>query len=130
MTVSVTLLYACLVGLVGLILGGLAGRTRSEANVSLGDGGRKDLLEAMRRQANWVENVPYAIILMALIEFNGANKTWLHVLGLILLASRIVHPFGLDADVMLKPARLVGAAGTFLVTLAAILTGLWQVLLR
>jgi uncharacterized protein len=130
MSVSVTLLYACLLGLVGIVLGGLAGQARGAANVSLGDGGRKELLEAMRRQANWVENVPYAIILMGLIEINGANKTWLHVLGLILLASRIIHPFGLDANSMMKPARLAGATGTLLVILAAILTGLWQVLLR
>lgn len=130
MTVSVTLLYACLLGLVGLVLGGLVGRTRGAANVSLGEGGRTDLLEAMRRHANWVENVPFAVVLMALIEINGASKTWLHALGLVLLVARIVHPFGLDASIMMRPARFVGAAGTFLMMLAAILTGLWQVLLR
>lgn len=127
MAVTVTTLYAALLGMVGYALTMLAGRARGKAGVSLGDGGDKALVEAMRRQANWVENVPFILIMMALIELNGAAHWWLHLLGLVLLASRIVHPIGMSFDQMVLPARMLGMGGTIFVAMATILTGLWQV---
>ena len=99
MPVPVTTLYAALLACVGVVLQQLAGRERLRANVSLGDGGDPRLLVAMRRQANFVEQVPLALLLLALIELNGASQAWLHGLGLLLFASRIVHPLGLRTEV-------------------------------
>ena len=128
MPVPVTALYAALLAVLGFLLGFHVGRMRGAKNVSLGDGGDKELLEAMRRQMNFVETVPVALILMALIELNGAPKVWLHWLGGILLVSRILHPFGLSAERMMVPARIVGMSGTVLVTLTMAGIALWQVL--
>lgn len=128
MLVPVTALYAALLGLVGMTLGGLVGRVRTKVDISLGTGGRKPLVEADRRHMNWVENVPFALLLLALIELNGGSKALLHGLGAVLLACRIIHPFGLDADAMMKPARAIGQGGTYVVMLAAIITLLWQAL--
>ena len=128
MLVPVTALYAALLGLVGMTLGGLVGRARTKANVSLGTGGQKPLIEADRRHMNWVENVPLALLLLALIELNGGSKELVHGLGLTLLACRIIHPFGLDADRMMKLARAIGQGGTYIVMLIAIVTLLRQAL--
>jgi hypothetical protein len=130
MPVPVTALYAALLGLVAFALASHVGRMRGAKNVSLGDGGDTALLEAMRRQMNFVENVPLILVLMALTELNGAPKSWLHGIGIVLLVARIVHPFGLTAAKMTVPARFVGAAGTMLVLLALIAIALWQVLWR
>ena len=127
MSPSVTLLYAALLGLVGFVLIFMVGQARGHAKVSLNDGNDKALTEAVRRHANWAETVPYVLILMTLVEINGAPKPWLHGLGLVLLASRIVHPFGIDAAAMMKPARVVGMAGTLIVMLALIGIALFQV---
>ena len=126
MPVPVTTLYAALLACVGLVLQQLAGRERLRANVSLGDGGDPRLLVAMRRQANFVEQVPLALLLLALIELNGASQAWLHGLGLLLFASRIVHPLGLRTEVSRVPARLFGALGTLLVVVLAIVIALQQ----
>lgn len=113
MPVPVTTLYAALLACVGLVLQQLAGRERLRANVSLGDGGNPRLLVAMRRQANFVEQVPLALLLLALIELNGASQAWLHGLGLRTEVSRV-------------PARLFGALGTLLVVVLAIVIALQQ----
>ncbi len=130
MPLQVTALYAGLLGLVGMVLGGIVGQQRGKTNISLGDGGNKGLIEANRRHMNWVENVPFIILLLAIIELNGGSKTWLHALGLVLLVSRIIHPLGINADKMMLWPRIAGAGGTGLVTLAALVTLLWQALGR
>lgn len=126
MPLQVTSLYAALLGIVGIVLWALVGRARGPANVSLGDGGDAALLEAMRRHLNWAENVPFIVVLFAIIEVNGGSRTWLHVLGATLVVARIIHPFGLDAHFAMKWQRMVGAGGTFLVMIAAVATLLWQ----
>jgi uncharacterized membrane protein YecN with MAPEG domain len=126
MPLGVTALYGALLALVGLVLGGLVGSKRPKLNVSLGDGGHRSLIEANRRHMNWVENVPVLIVLMAIIELNGASSMWLHVMGGTLLAGRVIHPFGIDATNMRRIPRFVGASLTILVALGAIGTLLWQ----
>ncbi len=130
MALQVTALYAALLGLIGMVLGGLVGRVRSRTNISLHDGGKPELIEANRRHMNWVENVPFILLLLAIIELNGGSRTWLHIMGVTLLVARILHPFGISTEKMLMPQRLIGAAGTVIVTACAILTLLWQVLGR
>ena len=127
MTLPVTSLYAALLALICVVLLGGVGRLRGNANVSLGDGGKRELIEANRRHMNFVENVPLALLLIALVEFNGASKTWVHALGGVLLIARIVHPFGISTEKMMLPARFIGAGGTVIVMLASAATLLWQV---
>ena len=90
----------------------------------------KPLVEANRRHMNWVENVPFILLLMAMAEINGAGKTWLHIMGVVLLVARAIHPFGISADKMTLWQRAAGAGGTGLVAIAAILTLLWQAIGR
>ena len=132
MLLQVTALYAALLGIVGLILMGLVGWTRGKAKISLNDGNVKPLIEANRRHMNWVENVPFILLLMAIAELNGASKTWLHVMGGVLLISRIIHPFGIhaDNDKIMTWQRNGGTTGTMFVGLAAIVTLLWQFIAR
>ncbi len=126
MLVPVSAFYAVLTGLVGLVLMFFVGRQRGLTGVSLSNSGEKGLVEADRRHMNWVENVPFILLLIAMAELNGAPKLWLHALGIVLLLSRIIHPFGISTLRMNHPAREVGAGGTFLVTVAAMITLLWQ----
>jgi uncharacterized membrane protein YecN with MAPEG domain len=63
--------------------------------------------------------VPLALILLALIELNGAGSGLLHALGATLTAARVVHPFGLRHDVTRDPLRGLGAGATVIVTLVA-----------
>jgi hypothetical protein len=119
-------LYAGLLALIGQFLASVVGTTRGRLKIPLGDGGKPELIVANRRHMNFVENVPILITLLAVIELNGTPKLWIHVMGVALLAARLVHPFGLNMDNMLSPARIFGAAVTALVTVAAAAILLWQ----
>jgi uncharacterized membrane protein YecN with MAPEG domain len=120
----VTALYAGLLGLMSIAVSYPAGSLRGKLNIPFGDGGNKDLLMAMRRQANFVEYVPLALLLIALLEMNGASKLPIHVLGAGLVIARVCHALGLRSDTMQAPGRLVGAAGTVLIT---VVTSIWLV---
>jgi uncharacterized membrane protein YecN with MAPEG domain len=130
MPLQVTALYAALLGIVGLVLWNLVGWQRGKAKISLNDGNIKPLIEANRRHMNWVENIPFILLLIAIAELNGGAKIWLHVMGAALLISRLIHPFGISADKMMTWQRMVGAGGTLIVGLAAIVTVLWQLIAR
>lgn len=128
MSVPITALYAGLLGLVFLGLEIPIGRLRTVTNISLYDGGNQELAVAIRRHANFVEHVPLALLLIACLELNGAGHGLLHGLGAALLIARVVHPFGLNYDVMRKPLRGIGAAGTSIVILIASIALVWRAL--
>ncbi|MCR9279512.1 MAG: MAPEG family protein [Pseudomonadaceae bacterium] len=112
-----TLLYAGLLGLIAIVIGAIAGRTRGKAGVSIGHGGNDELLLAMRRHANFVEWVPLTLILIALLEIQGVNSTAIHGFGGSLVIFRICHAVGLQADTMAGMARAIGAGGNALLLL-------------
>jgi uncharacterized membrane protein YecN with MAPEG domain len=124
--VTTTALYAGILALIAIVLANRAGMTRAKLQIPLGDGGNKDLIAAIRRHANFVEFVPLIVVMMALIELNGAPKWWLHALGVPLVGARIVHPLGISTDQMSSPLRMIGSMVTALVTVACALLLLWQ----
>ena len=115
----ITALYAGLLGLVAMVVAFGAGSLRGKLDVSIGDGGNRALLLAMRRHANFVEWVPLALILLALLDLNAVTPRAIHSLGAALLICRVLHAVGMKADTMKTPARFIGAAGTALVTVVA-----------
>jgi uncharacterized membrane protein YecN with MAPEG domain len=117
--VTTTALYAGILGLMALYLGSIPGRMRGRLKISVGDGGYPDMVLAMRRHANFVEWVPLALILIALLEINGAPKMAIHGFGASLVAFRICHAIGLQKENIGVPTRIIGAGGTALLVGAA-----------
>jgi hypothetical protein len=115
-------LYAGILGLMSVAIGFPIGRLRGKLNVSLGDGGHQDLQLAIRRHGNFMEWVPLALLLIALLEMSGASKLAIHILGASLVLARIFHASGLQAHTMQGIGRLVGAAGTGTIVLV---TSVW-----
>jgi len=122
----ITALYAGLLGLIAIGVAFPAGSLRGKLGISIGDGGNPDLLLAMRRHANFVEWVPLALLLIALLELNGARHWAVHALGAALVIGRILHPLGLRAETMRRPERFAGATLSALVTVIA---SLWLIVL-
>ena len=69
---------------------------------------------AERVQANFVENVPLALIVLYLLEVAGATPTLLHIAGGSLCLLRMLHAYGLARFSGANYPRLIGAQGTFL----------------
>ena len=126
--VPITGLWAALQVFVVIALIVPIGRLRGKYDVSIHAGGHADLDVAIRRHANWAEHVPFALLLIALLELNGGSHGLLHGLGAGLFAARIAHPLGLKYDNMRVPLRGIGALGTLLITLIAAIALLWKAL--
>ena len=126
MTFHITSVYAAILGLVAIFLSFHVIQLRAKSRVSLLDGGNTALKERIRRHGNFTEYVPLALILMGLAEAGGASATWLHVIGGILVVSRLIHPFGIKHDNASAPARIIGASGTQIAMLIAIGLIGWQ----
>ncbi len=88
---EITVLYAGLLGLLSIVLGAAPGAYRGKAGIDAGDGGDPELLLRMRRQANFVESVPLALILIGFLEMQSVSNLAIHGLGLALLVGRLLH---------------------------------------
>lgn len=128
MPVPITALYGGLLGLLFMALEVPIGVMRTRTGISLGDGGNPELTVLIRRHANFVEHVPLALLLLALLELSGAGPSLLHGLGAALVLARLVHPFGLDVHVMRRPPRGFGAAVTSLIILIESGALIWRAL--
>lgn len=66
-------------------------RLRKSHRVSLGAGGVSDLEKAIRAHGNFAEYVPLALILIGLLELQGARPVLLLVCGGLLALGRLLH---------------------------------------
>ncbi|EFE94984.1 MAPEG family protein [Serratia odorifera] len=70
-------------------------KLRTQYRVAYGDGGFYELQTAIRVHGNAVEYIPIAAVLLVMMEMNGAGVWMIHVCGLMLMAGRLVHYYGL-----------------------------------
>lgn len=108
MTFAITSLYAGLLGLLLLFLSALVVRSRIIHKVVLWDGGKIEVLRAIRAHGNFVEYVPFALLLILLLELNGFEAWILHTLGLALVAGRVLHAHGLYSSENVTKGRFIG----------------------
>jgi uncharacterized membrane protein YecN with MAPEG domain len=95
------------------------GSYRVKHKILLLDGGDKELARRIRAQGNFVETVPLAVILIVLMELNGATAAWLHALGSVLVVARVMHYLTIATNPANTVPRALGMVGTLGVYLAA-----------
>ena len=127
MQLPITALFAGILAIFALVLSARAGSFRGKTGISVlyGEPQNMELAERVRAHQNFLEYVPMVVILMGIIELNGGSGTFLHVIGILLVISRIAHAIGLKHDNMAHVGRLIGAGGTALITLVAAVYALW-----
>lgn len=116
---AISSLYVALLGLLFIPFTMRVGLYRIANKILIGDGDDAKLLKLIRAQANFVETVPIAIVLLVLMELGGASSTWLHALGATLVIARIAHYLCMSGLVRMLPLRTGGMIGTFAVYLLA-----------
>ena len=79
-----------------LVSGGARRAARNSENVIFGDGGNVVMLQRMRVHGNFIEYVPLGLLLLLVLELNGAAPLLLNALGGSLLVARVLHAFGLS----------------------------------
>jgi uncharacterized membrane protein YecN with MAPEG domain len=110
---AITAFYAGLSGLWLLFLSAAVIRQRRRHDVSVGDGGVLALTHARSAHSNACENIPIALILMALAETMGMPGGILHLLGLTLLAGRVLHGWYFLTGATRLNVRIAGMLMTF-----------------
>lgn len=124
----ISLVFAALHALLLLLLVVPIVRMRLGRNIGIGDGGDARMSRLIRVQANFVEYVPIALLLLLMLELGGLSATWLWSFGGTLLLARMLHAFGLSRSAGSSPGRAVGALLTFADIAAMACAGLWLAL--
>ncbi|WP_170478813.1 MAPEG family protein [Ruegeria arenilitoris] len=114
---AITPIYAALIAVLFVWLSANVIRQRRRGRVSVGDGGDKAVLKAMRTHSNCAEYAPFALLLVAMVELQGGGGLLVNLLGLTLLAGRVLHAYGFGKTPQIVVFRQIG----MLLTFAAIL---------
>jgi uncharacterized protein len=125
--VPVTALYAGLFAFLLLILMVAVIKLRRSLRIGLGDGGNRDLQQAIRAHGNAVECVPMFLVMLALLELNHGSAIVLHVFGASFLVVRVVHAWGLYSSSGASTGRVAGSAGTIALLVALAIANLLKV---
>lgn len=91
-------------------------QVRISGKILIGDGGSEPLVRRMRAHANFVENAPFFLILLVLLELANAWSLALWAATIIFVVARIAHAFGMDRPGANK-LRMAGVVGSILVLL-------------
>ncbi len=93
---QITGIYAALGALLLVFLAARVMRRRTQARIGIGDGGDHELLKRIRVHANAVEYLPISLILLLLVELGQTRPLLVHAFGILVLAGRVLHAFGLS----------------------------------
>ena len=112
---EITLLYTSLLTIMAVLLALKTGMTRGKTNTMLGNGDSSELLQSIRAHGNLIENAPFVIILMGLLEMQGVADWKLHLLGSFFFLFSIMHEYGISISRESTPYRLVGTLGSWVI---------------
>lgn len=110
---TIVSLYAALLALLFVALSVRTLRLRHKLRIAIGDGKDSTMLRAMRVHSNFAEYVPLSLILLFLVESQGASAPIVHGLCLCLLVGRLVHAYGVSQTNENLRYRVTGMALTF-----------------
>lgn len=94
----VTLCLAAACAIVNFWLGMRIGKLRHSEGVSVGDGGKEPLIRRMRAQANFIEQAPLTLALVAAVELAGKGGQWLAPAAALFVVGRIAHGIGMEGN--------------------------------
>lgn len=124
----ITALYT---GLFGLIIVAMSIRVvviRGQTKISYMEGSNDTLARAMRVHGKCVEYVSIALILMGLVELNGAPVWAIHTVGVVLLLAWAAHAHVLYTGTGAFATRVIGTSGSWFVIGAAAIWAINQYL--
>ncbi|MEJ6710401.1 MAG: MAPEG family protein, partial [Amylibacter sp.] len=125
MLFQITPLYAAFLAVIFLVYTMRVIKARSAAGLSILHGDDMELALKVRIHANFADFVPIALIVLMLAEMSGGNGIAVHVAGALLIASRILIPFGMDLVKFAHPLRIIGKLGTHIsIGISVVLIGL------
>ncbi len=116
---TITPIYAALIAFLYVALSVNVIKVRRNGRISVGDAGDKAMIKAMRTHSNCAEYAPFGLLLIAMVELQGASGIVVNLLGLSLLAGRLLHAYGFGRTPQIIILRQMGMGLTFLSLLLA-----------
>ena len=107
----ISAIYAALAGLFIFYTSFNVIKVRKKFKISLGDGGNSELIEARSVHSNSTEYLPILILLLILFEMNNGYTLLVHLLGILIIAGRVFHFYGITKNHM--QGRVWGMMQTF-----------------
>lgn len=95
-------------------------RLRIKHRISLGDGGNKSLMAAIRTHCNGVEQLPTFAMVIFVLTLLGVSTTILSILVIGFTLARLCHAYGMLYRVFI--ARRLGAGLTYIFQLIAVVS--------
>src|ERR1700687_15096 len=108
----ITPFYAAILGLLFFVLSVRTLRLRRKLQIAIGDAGNQQMLRAMRVHSNFAEYVALTLLLIFLLESEGAHYALVHALCICLLLGRLSHAYGVSKISEDYRYRVVGMAMT------------------
>lgn len=125
----ITSLYAAILAGLYICLSIYVVKGRYKHRVILGDGNIPDMTARIRSHANFAEYVPFALLLLFLVDRSNVMPWVVHLLGLMLLIGRILHAIALNNSSLIPYARPIGMVLTLaMILLCAFLLLFWEYL--
>ncbi|WP_438863627.1 MAPEG family protein [Neptunicella sp.] len=121
----ITPIYAGILALIFLVLTVRVILMRGQG-ISLGDGGNDIMQRRIRAHGNFAEFVPFILLMIGILEMGRFPAFWLHIMGIALVVSRLLHGYALAFTEKFKFGRMWGAALTFLLLLVCGVLCLYQ----
>ena len=110
----ITAAYASLLTLLYVYLSIQIISIRRGKKISIGSGSDKQLERAMRVHANFSEYMPLSLLLILMLEIQSVNNLVIIFLGLLLLAGRCIHAYGVSQQEEDFRLRVYGMTLTFM----------------
>jgi uncharacterized membrane protein YecN with MAPEG domain len=111
--------YAALLALLFVLLSPRTIRLRRRHRTALGDGGHGALQKVMRTHANFAEYMPLALLPIYFVVRGGRTPFMVHVLGIALIAGRLLHAWGISQPQENFRFRVSGMVLTFTTLITA-----------
>lgn len=112
--------YAALLALMVLGLAFYVVHLRFRHEIGLGHEGVRQLHVAIRTHANLLENAPIFLLLLLLLELQGAAPNALHIMASAFVIARLAHAVGMvRAQGNVHPARFIGILVSWLMIAVA-----------
>ncbi|MBM6550150.1 MAPEG family protein [Marinomonas ostreistagni] len=115
----ITPLYAAILALLLVVLSSRVIKQRMKHQVGLGDGGHSSLTRAIRVHGNFVEYVPFALLLIWMYEMMNGALILVHILGIALVIGRLLHAYGVSQQNEVIKFRQAGMFTTFAVLIVS-----------
>ena len=110
---QITAIYASLLAFIFVSLSTNVIKLRRLYKISLGHKNHKDLEQAIRAQANFIEYVPLGLILLSCLEINKIHPVIVFLLGGLLLVGRFLHAKSFTMPNIDQSKRVQGMKFTF-----------------